>query len=946
MTTPESITYLGWDRPALLTAAEVLFDRFAVAGDLDVQRVAVVLPGRKACRRMLEILVDRSQQRSCSLTPPRIVTVGSLADLLCPAERPLATNRTIRRLVWLEALDRLDDTHRAHLLPEQVAEWDLARRIALAEEIDAVHGELCGEMLSFSDAAAAAERMSAPADRWRALAEVHRGYIECLDARGLTDPQEARIAAVRNERCRTDFERIILLAVADIPTGLIRRMLAQVAPKVDVLVFAPRTLRRRFDQWGCVRVEQWAEAAIEIDDGQIEVADGPSEQAAAAMKAIADYGGQLRADEITLGMADEQLAPYLEEQLEACGIPSHLAGGIPAPRTAPFKLLTAVANYLERPTFLHLATLVRHADMEAALGRLDGEYVAGSLPANMDEYYTRHLPDLVPSKPAGWIADAGVERLERARSGCVELFGELASDAGRTLGQWAEPILAFLRAVYGYMQVDAAQSPRRSAERLAVETCEQILSTLREYRESDALLPGGRPVSAATAVGILLRDLSRQGIAAPPGPAAVELLGWLELPLDDAPALIVTSVNEGFLPESLNAHAFLPNAFRRALGLLTNDRRYARDACALSAILGDRSRRVTLIAALRSVSAEPLSPSRLLLACNERTIARRVLSLERQAAFSPRIVVAGNVHPGNASGFTVPEPSLPYEKDSLHVTQFAGYLASPYGFYLEHVLGLRGLDDAAREIDALQFGTFAHRVLDDFGSDDDVRDQTDPERIEEFLNDRLHARARQKFGARLPAAVQVQLNQLQQRLRAFAQWQGAHRASGWRITRAEQRFDGEQASLEVDGAPMFLHGRIDRVDVHEQTGRAAIWDYKTGENVRDPDSAHRKGRGKDKRWVDLQLPLYGVLARTVLGADRPVELGYICLPRDLKEVGSRAATWTDDELAGARDVAADVVRSIRAGQFSGIGANPPGDVILRAICGLDMIAPAGQDADQ
>ena len=68
----------------------------------------------------------------------------------------------------------------------------------------------------------------------------------------------------------------------------------------------------------------------------------------------------------------------------------------------------------------------------------------------------------------------------------------------------------------------------------------------------------------------------------------IELLGWLELPLDRAPALVATSFNEGCVPTSVNSDLFLPNALRQQLGLLDNRRRYARDAYALSVLLASR----------------------------------------------------------------------------------------------------------------------------------------------------------------------------------------------------------------------------------------------------------------------------------------------------------------------------------------------------------------------
>ena len=49
--------------------------------------------------------------------------------------------------------------------------------------------------------------------------------------------------------------------------------------------------------------------------------------------------------------------------------------------------------------------------------------------------------------------------------------------------------------------------------------------------------------------------------------AAIELRGWLELPWDDAPALVVTGMNEGMVPASGGSDLFLPDTLRRRLKL-------------------------------------------------------------------------------------------------------------------------------------------------------------------------------------------------------------------------------------------------------------------------------------------------------------------------------------------------------------------------------------------
>ena len=73
--------------------------------------------------------------------------------------------------------------------------------------------------------------------------------------------------------------------------------------------------------------------------------------------------------------------------------------------------------------------------------------------------------------------------------------------------------------------------------------------------------------SAAAALKLFLEEAAGARIPERPDAAAVEVLGWLELHLDDAPAVILASVNDPWLPESVSADPFLPDALRRVLGL-------------------------------------------------------------------------------------------------------------------------------------------------------------------------------------------------------------------------------------------------------------------------------------------------------------------------------------------------------------------------------------------
>jgi len=136
----------------------------------------------------------------------------------------------------------------------------------------------------------------------------------------------------------------------------------------------------------------------------------------------------------------------------------------------------------------------------------------------------------------------------------------------------------------------------------------------------------------------------------------------------------------------------------------------------------------------------------------------------------------------------------------------------------------------------------------------------------------------------------------------------------------------------VDGQPMGLRGRIDRIDV-DRSGKRVLLDYKTSDTARTPDRTHRQ----EGRWVDLQLPLYRRLLAG-LGIEGQVQLGYVVLPKDTSRVGHLLAEWTEAELREADEAAAHVIREVRAGVFWPPASPPPaGFEDFAAICHDDQL---------
>ncbi|NOX52918.1 MAG: hypothetical protein GXP27_00455, partial [Planctomycetes bacterium] len=809
--------FVDWGRPALEQAAQYLLERFSVPERANLQSVVAVVPGARAGRRLLEILVDLAEQNEVALFPPRIVTVGELPELLYVAKLPFADDLT-QNLAWVQALKDLSRTRLGGLLGTVPDDSDFAAWLGLAERLAALHRELAADRLDFEQVAQRATELKhftrAEAERWQVLREIQQNYLHVLDERKLWDKQTARLFAIERGECRTDSE-LVLIGTVDMNRAL-RAMLDQVADRVTALIFAPEELADDFDEHGCLISERWRDRWVRLEDEQIRVAEGPGDQADEMIRALAQFNGRYSPTEITIGTPDERVVPYVRQRLQECGVPARYGAGERLDQAGPVRLLEAVGEFLPTRSYGDFASLVRHPDVAAWLSRKMPDQ---SDPlAALDEFHETRLParmtdDWLESLPKG-------HPVARTLSWVLRLLRPF-SDSAQSLAEVAEAVRSLLVAIYGGRPLDLDRPSDRKTAR-ACQRLQEIADGLDQVPTE--LMPDLEP---ATALRLIVRLVGGETLAPVLGEPAIELLGWLELPLDDAPALIVTGLNEGIVPSSRNADLFLPDGLRRHLQLEDNDRRFARDVYALHVLAASRERLV-LITGRRTADNEPLLPSRLLFPRGESLPRRTRQLLGEEQPTSGRGDVAGRLRPGRArADFPIPQlPKLDQPVRTMRVTEFRDYLACPYRYFLRHRLGLATSADTSQEMPPNIFGGLIHYVLQDFGTED-VKDSTSAEQITEFLEDRLAERAGQEFGSSPLPAVRVQLAQARERLRAFAQWQARWRQEGWRIEFVEHSVKDEQVPFRVDGEPMYLIGRIDRIDRHED-GRVMIFDYKTG----------------------------------------------------------------------------------------------------------------------
>ena len=927
--------FLGWDGALLKRAAEWLHERF---GD-DMEGVLVAPPGARSGRILQELL---SRKVGARLRPPITVTSGLLTDELLEIDG-VPAGRLVRTLAWRQSLAGLDAAQLEQIVARPPENSDLAGWMRISEEVRGLFGEVAAEGLDFAKVAGSEMLLSIEGEqnRWLALAEAQRAMVALLEQMELVDPHIGRLRAI-NAGKRRDVREVVLIGVVEM-NALLRGALELCEAPATALVFAPEVLEQSFDAFGCIDPAAWSVWKTSLDaEKQWHVVDGPADQADQVARVIAGWNGQYSAEQITIGLADREVAPYLRGLLAERGAVGRDAAGTPIERTRPAMLLAAIGRFVRNERFTEFAQLIRHPDFETAVQRWDARECGDTerpelfQPVNLvDDYHNAHLPRKADGR---WLArspnwnegalHAGMTRLWSATHG---LLAELRETTSRPLKVILPELRRLLIDLYGSGGLD----PEREADRVLIQSLSQLGDAMTEVEGvPDALALDG---SAADAIELLLRSV--QGAQVPPPPErgeqqTIEMLGWLELALDDAPALVVTGFEDGKVPESVRGDSYLPNQLRNSLGIVDNEKRLARDLYATELLLQSREQ-LAFVSGRRSQAGDPQVPSRIIFHCDDDDVVPRV---KRTIGSGPRREVSEAVNAGERT--ELPRLDHYEEIESMSVTAFKTFLDSPYRFYLEQLLRLQSVDDRARELDPLSFGNLAHKVLQRFGADEQLRDEVDAGQIASYLSAEMRQLAAQWYGKAPLPAVHLQLEQLEYRLKIFAKRQARRRELGWEIRHVEWKPANGAFELMVDDRPMLVRGRIDRIDYHPATNAWAIWDYKTGEDVSNPATAHLT---KDGLWRDLQLPLYCLLAKELLGDQAPQEIGYIAISREPEKIGFMPlGEWGkgvefEKGVESALETIVDVVRRVRKGDFFGDDEFVSRDPIFAAIGGVGIL---------
>ena len=915
--------FVDWNRPLLKHAVAHLASNWS-GGILDLSSHLVVVPTRHAGRRLREALALHTAG-SGAVIPPLVVPPDFLvsADRIQDIGSVASTAEAL--LAWIDTLRSLKTHQFRDLFPVDPVEHSFTWALHTASNLIELRRSLAETGFLIADAAEKLATSGIETKRWHQLAALEESALEKIAICGLLDPETSRIRAARAGTPPPGIERIHVLGVAD-PLPLALEALARYSAMLptEVLIYAPADHADAFDPWGRPLANAWGERSIDIpkSDTTLHPAATPEAQAAKVLELLASYDNEQAPRTVAVCLPDATVTAPLRKAFESRALGTFDPGGQALKLHEIYYLLSTFAQLFQSRSMTAFAELIRCPDLAKALHASLDEGNASSIDRTLkafDRLQAEHLPESI---------DDAASLIGSSKSAPAEILKQILRWLDEfDSGNLDDVLPRFLGFAYSQRRFRADQPECRRYHDVA-RLLEQHLETTT-HAAADAL-------ENSEHIELLLHLLQSGSIYPERESSDIDLQGWLELLWEDAPHVVLTGFNDGQVPEAVVGDPYLPNTALAALGLRDNNHWLARDAYYLTAILESRREhgRSDIVFGCLASDATPLRPSRLLFRCPDENLPSRALQLFHGTADNEnsREAPAAWTRSWQLKPPALPDPDAFAE--SLGVTAFRTYLACPTRFYLSHGFGMDSVEIDKMEMNAMDFGNLCHEVLNRFGRDGSMRDSDNASAIVEFLTREAENLVCDRYGKAHSVPVMIQLESAKQRLAWAAEKQAELRREGWKIETAEWIMH-EPEPWKIGGTA--IHGIIDRIDRHEETGALRIIDYKTTFKPVTPLDAHLStfGRIEDPEawpdwamtndaegtlcaWSDLQLPLYlhAARARYPDATDAKFSCAYFNLPRAVAETDLLPWDNLDEKLLeAALRCAEGVITSIGNREF-------------------------------
>ena len=944
--------FLNHDKPAIDSTIEKLFELYAQtsSGEWNLSRVLLVVPSARIRRELLYQLILFAQDKNVVLEIPKIVTIGRAPEFLYRQTRPFADDVT-QNLAWFRAIKTSDEDKRKEYLPSMPDDDDLEGQFQLGLMFSRLHLSLSAEMLNFHDETPKSDRnivnelekfqnshgglnLSKEIDRWKYFSEIKKKYLSILDESNLWDVQVARRYALASPQpgdFQTDFD-IILAGIVDL-NRVQKAILQKVSNRVTVFVYSSETESAGFDDFGALIADYWTRDLLcPLSDSQIVQVEKPEEQVLCAFDFIGHYSSQYTPDQITIGVPDDNMVPFIQAAAEKLGILIDNVVGEPISSTEPYALLKAIADFLEFGSYSSFAKLVRHPAVYSMISQnVTGtkKEILSILDRFQDEYFPLNASSSVIKKLEPTLS-CSVQEISMVRVVLSSVRDWLSDLLKRELNP--NDMGKIITKLFKRLPEEKSRL-NLNAEALIINSCEKLDNISENFAKS---------MSPRSALQLILMRLESYNL--PNGSEYIDtpedeldqyaqkessqpmihLAGWLELVWDRAPVLAILSLNEGVVPQSINAHLFLPNELRKELGILDNNRRFARDAYALKTMADSKSKeRLLAVFSKYDTKGKATLPSRLLfdkdryirqanVFFNDETqLIKYALDNPASVGTIPALSSRSEVYQWaekNLSGNV-----LKGAVTSISATKFKDYIACPFRFYLNHVAKVQPTDYSINELPESSFGTIIHHVLNEWAQKELESGRNnwrpDSDSLSSELNNLVDKYFEQRFPKSVLPGIVIQKEIIKQRLKAFAAFQRS-----WEGNVIAVEKDFEQVVSLKDNEKMTLIGRIDRIDLLPN-GDIVLLDYKTSGKGKNPQKDHLE----DDSWINLQLPIYRQVflanpkdLSKYIKKGTSVKVGYINISKE-KIAEFEDPEWEESDFESAQKTTIEIMEKIHNG---------------------------------
>ncbi len=303
----------------------------------------------------------------------------------------------------------------------------------------------------------------------------------------------------------------------------------------------------------------------------------------------------------------------------------------------------------------------------------------------------------------------------------------------------------------------------------------------------------------------------------------VTILGLLEARLQHYDLAVLGALEEGVWPQATDPGPWMSRPMRTDFGLPEPEARIGRVAADF--LLAAASAPQVVLARARKRAGSPTVPSRWLVRLEtflegQRDMAGMGLALPRSPALGWAAALDMPEGPPRPCPRPAPNPPVEARPREISVTEVAGLMADPYGYYARRVLSLSPFDPLDAEVGAADYGNLVHEAMADWTRRLAAAPWPGEEQARAWFEEAAE-KALEGAAAR-PGLLAFWRPRLA-RIGDFVVAQEAASALGHRVVGRHVEVKG---GLKLGGG-LFLKGRADRIDRMVDHSLAII-DYKTG----------------------------------------------------------------------------------------------------------------------